>query len=60
MHADEDFARTVALLRALDLYERRYEADTAFIPIVVPALALSLPIEVLPPLLRDGDDPTEG
>ncbi|MFI6880766.1 hypothetical protein ACIBL6_45690 [Streptomyces sp. NPDC050400] len=60
MDANEDFARTVALLRALDLYERRYEADTAFIAIVAPALALSLPIGVLPPLLlRDGDDPTE-
>ncbi|MGW1943185.1 hypothetical protein ACWCRC_02465 [Streptomyces sp. NPDC001940] len=60
MHANEDFARTAALLGALDLYERRYETDAAFVEVLAPALALSLPIGVLPPMSHhDGNDPTE-
>ncbi|MYW65798.1 hypothetical protein GTY65_17300 [Streptomyces sp. SID8379] len=60
MDANEDFDRTIALLEALDLYERRYAADMAFIAIVAPALALSLPIGALPPMMYgDGDDPSE-
>ncbi|MCX4829663.1 hypothetical protein OG746_13075 [Streptomyces sp. NBC_01016] len=61
MDANEDFARTAALLGALDLYERRYETDAAFVEVIAPALALSLPIGVLPPMPYDGgDDATEG
>ncbi|WP_328633434.1 hypothetical protein [Streptomyces sp. NBC_00356] len=39
MDANEDFARTAALLGALDLYERRYETDAAFVEVIAPALA---------------------
>ena len=55
----EDFHRTVILLGALALYADQFDADPAFVDVVGPCLAASLP-EPPPGLFPPGYDPNEG
>ncbi|MFG2523152.1 hypothetical protein [Streptomyces sp. NPDC048527] len=59
MDAHEDFERTVQLLGALALYAHLPDADEEFVAVMAPAVAASLPRDVLPPLPPDYD-PADG
>ena len=52
---EEDFQRTVALLRCLIQYRQLPGADREFLAVVGPSLAVSVP-----DFLPSGYDPTEG
>lgn len=54
-----DFSRTVALLADLALYSSGTDADDAFIDLVGPCLAASLP-EPPPGTFPPGYDPADG